>query len=266
MYNSSLSYIKSLGPNYRGDCPECGHKNTFVVNTNNGSLFWYCFHASCNLKGKSDYEISIDDIRNIYTSSVVEHDLRYMPPDHFVSPLQNPSCYRFLSNNNLLDFYSKHVDLIRYDPKQHRCVFILKDKEGIKGAVGRNLGTVNQPRWLIYARHQGCPFLLRREGNHSTNAQTLLLVEDAISASNASSIVDSCSLCGTNVPPDTIAYLVQYDRLVIALDDDALSKSIKLQKQLSVYRPTFIIALKKDVKYYNSLELEQLRKDIECLK
>lgn len=268
-----INFIRRLPKPYRGQCPSCGHKNTFIVNANNGSLFWYCFHASCNLKGKTNYEVSVDELRAV--SSDTPHSisygcgqglLQYTPPEFFISPLQNSSCYQFLYRSNLIDFYSRNVDLIRYDPKQHRCVFILKDKEGIRGAVGRNLGVLGNSKWYVYARYSGCPFLLQRSSLDFNKANTVLLVEDCVSACTASSVVNCASLCSTNCPPDTIAYLVQYDRLVIALDDDATGKAIKLQKQLSPYRPTFIIPLRKDIKFYSIYELEILKKEIECLK
>src|SRR3954469_15273686 len=111
------SYIKGLKIPHRGNCPVCGHKHTFIANVNNGNLFYYCFHNSCSLKGKADYEVSINELRGNYnvTSRDSSNPTKsYEIPGHFTSPLQNRECYNFLSRCNLIDFYTKHIDLIRY--------------------------------------------------------------------------------------------------------------------------------------------------------
>ena len=256
-------YIKNLKLPYRGDCPSCGGSNTFIANVNNGVILYYCFRASCNLRGKIDYEISVNDFRNIDISSIIKPmeavGKSWIPPSHFVSPLSSQICYKFLNRYRLIDFYSRHVNLIRYDPKQNRCVFILLYKGECCGAVGRSLDVSSNPRWFIYHRFNGCPFQI----NDKVASTSVLLVEDCVSACVASNFFNSLALLGTNIPSDTIKYILPYDKVYIALDDDALSKAIKLQKQLSCYRPTIIVPLLKDIKYYSNFGLENLRKELE---
>jgi DNA primase len=115
----------------------------------------------------------------------------------------------------------------------------------------------------VYSRLSGAVFnvpilALKREDGKGY----VLLVEDCVSACVASSCFNSIALLGTNIPDESIKYLIRYDKLYIALDDDATGKAIKLQKQLNYYRPTFIVPLKKDIKYYSSFELEILRKEL----
>jgi DNA primase len=140
-------------------------------------------------------------------------------------------------------------------------VFLLLDKGEYYGAVGRNLSISNNPRWFVYGRYNGATFQVLLSKCGSSNSG--LLVEDCVSACVASSYFNSIALLGTNIPDESVKYLIKYDKLYLALDPDATGKAIKLQKKLNYYRPTFIVPLKKDIKYYSSFELETLRKDLD---
>lgn len=276
-----IQFIKDQLGGYnsiRIDCPNCGGSNCFTASKVDGQIVYNCYRVSCGFKGRIDYEVSIDELRNISSNTHSNFNVHiYIPsnmlvsntfsvPEYFTSPLQNTSCYALLNRYNLIDFYSKHVDRIRYDPKQHRCVFILKHEGKVLGATGRSLSFGNIPRWLVYERLMDCPFIISRESNSTKQAirecfSTAIIVEDAISVSVASAISSSIGLLGSNVSDGTIPYLLKYDRLFIALDDDATDKSLKLQKQLSYYKPTQIITLRKDLKYFSKDELENLERE-----
>ena len=255
-------YINDLHLPYRGNCPNCSGTNTFVANNSNGYILYYCFRASCSLRGKINYEISVDDLRNNDSNNIIRPMEKvgesWGTPSYFVSPLSSPICYKFLNRYGLIDFYSKHVNLIRYDPKQNRCVFILLHKGECYGAVGRSLDVSSNSRWFVYHRSIGCPFQVHDKASDTS----VLLVEDCVSACVASSCFNSVGLLGTNVSSDTIKYILPYTKVYIALDDDATNKAIKLQKQLSYYRPSFIVPLRKDIKYYSTFELEELKKEL----
>jgi hypothetical protein len=270
-YQQLQQYIKSLKFPFRGDCPTCYGVRCFSASILNGVILYHCYRPSCNLKGKIDYEISIDDLRdsNLYVATQRvdtmggRQNSKYQIPDYFTSPLANLRCYNFLSRFNLLDLYTRFTDRIRYDPRQNRIVFILKDKDDVvRGAVGRLLvfSRIN-PRWSVYSRHSGCPFSLGQEPSKLSG----LLVEDCISASVATqystSTCDYIALLGTSISDETLKHLLVYKKLFIALDDDATNKSIILQKKLSPYIETHIIPLKTDIKYYSKEQFNQLEKE-----
>jgi hypothetical protein len=268
-----ISYLLGSNSTFRGDCPNCNGKYSFSISRVDGWIVYHCFRASCGLRGKIEDELSIDVLRNILSRNDRVNDTdrslaeearcrqqTYSVPSYFISPLQNTLCYSLLKRYNLLDFYSKNTDLIRYDPKLDRCVFILKDHNGVtKGAVGRSLSYSNTPRWRVYERIDSCPFspmgILPEE-------TPCILVEDCISACVLVPFIPSLALLGTSIPDELIAYLSPYSRLYIALDDDATRKSIVIQKKLSAYKPTSIISLRKDLKYYSKQELENLIKEL----
>lgn len=235
-------------------------------------MLYHCYRADCKLRGKSDYEIPINILSDYVNSlamgstkgakSIQNSKVTYTIPDYFVSPLSNGRSYSLLSRFNLLDLYSQFPDRIRYDPKLDRLVFILKDLENgsISGACGRILSyRPTLPRWYIYKRIDGCPFILEKVSSRA------ILVEDCISACVirrlASNIVDGISILGTSIPDNLLNHLLKYDKLYLALDDDATGKAIQLQKHLQTHVETAIIPLRKDLKYFSQDEFQQLRKE-----
>lgn len=255
------NYIKSLELPHRGNCPKCGGIYTFSASIIDGNIVYYCFRASCKLKGRIRNELSIDSIIGNYINrdiSKVEDTFTIL--SHWSNPLQNYRCLEFLRNNNLIDLYSSRSCEIYYDPKLDRCVFPLRNyRKELKGATGRSLAFWNNPKWYIYNRIHSCPFI---QYIHGVGDRVCIIVEDVISAIHASSIYSSIGLLGTNISEELLDYLQIYDRLFIALDADATSKSIELQKKLSTIKPTFIIPLIKDIKYYDKGELEELNEKI----
>jgi hypothetical protein len=254
------NFIRGLSLPYRGDCPQCGHKNTFSASLLDGSVIYYCFYAGCKLKGKIDGKLSIDTIRNDSNRIYPSNEIVCQLPDYFISPLQNPQCLSFMKRWELLEKYGEGLELY-YDPRQHRCVFPLRNFEKeLYGTIGRSLHSSIQPRWLVYNRKNDCPYISSALG---ANNSICILVEDCISAIRVSPICDAMAMLGTNIPIGTYRYFRSYDKLFIALDDDATQKSIKLQKELSIIKATEIILLKKDLKYYNQEEIQELKR---CLK
>lgn len=265
-------FIKEHSLPFRTNCPICGHKNTFSAALLDGYIFYNCFHVSCGIRGKLDYDISLNDIRsgdfsissNLHRSKSTSTPTTGSPslifeiPDHWGSPLQNEKCLNFLKHWKLLDLYASRKVHIFYDPKLDRCVFLLLDKQGVcKGAVGRNLTYGNNPRWFVYSRINGHPFRVAMG-----ELRSAILVEDAISACNASTIYNAIAILGTSISKATIQYLLEYSPLYIALDQDATSKAVALQKQLGPYIDTRIIPLNKDLKYFNNQELEELKRNV----
>lgn len=257
------NFVKGLDLPYRGDCPSCGGTNSFSARLLVGDIVYNCFRASCKLKGRVPDEISIENVRQIskYNDSLTEHGASlstFTIPNYFTSPISNDKCLRFMRRWGLLEHYANNGLELYYDPQQDRCVFPLRDLEKeLKGATGRSLSYISTSRWYVYARIDGCPY----KASSEITTETALIVEDPISAIHATSISDTISLLGTNLGDNFNRYSDVYSKLYIALDDDATEKSIELQKELSIYKPTYIIPLRKDIKYFSQQELEELRKE-----
>jgi hypothetical protein len=199
---------------------------------------------------------------NVSRSNVIlgnsNNSIAFLIPNYWQNPLQNKRCYNFLKYWNILDVYIDRLVDIYYDPKLERCVFIIKDlNKEIKGAVGRALRMDNPPRWYVYSRLDHCPgFII------SGTKESILLVEDFVSASYASAITNTCALLGTSLPHAAISYFKAFNRIFIALDKDATNKSLKLQHQLAPYVKSYVISLEIDIKYFKKEQLEELKRDV----
>lgn len=172
-------FIKEHSLPLRTNCPICGNKNTFGAVILDGQILYNCFHTNCGIRGKLNYDLSLSDIRNngldsnrsIYniqnrtttSSTTSSSSLVFEIPDYWSSPLQNVKCFRFLKYWNLLDLYASRKIHLYYDCKEDRCVFILLNTNNkIMGAVGRSLDYKKLPKWHVYGRLEGCPFIVHK--------------------------------------------------------------------------------------------------------
>lgn len=240
----------------RCDCPVCGHKNTLSISQVGTEIVYCCFSASCGIKGKFNDSISLDSLRSANSSNNFSaDDLEHRERQDFSFFHANDLCRNYLSSFNISLDNLDRLNL-QYDPKQNRLVFPLEYKGENYGYVGRGLDSNIIPKWFVYLRLMGCPFIVQ---NGVSNNNQVVLLEDCISAVRGMAFFNCISLLGTNVSDDTLKYLWDYDTICIALDPDALSKSLKLYKQLCVYKPTKILSIDKDIKYFSDDELQNVQ-------
>ena len=86
------TYVESLDiqplTKYRSDCPVCGKSNTFSVTDDGVQRMWYCFHADCNVKGRTGVKLTKSLQRtHLYESCKADEvaDNAFQPPHTFVS-------------------------------------------------------------------------------------------------------------------------------------------------------------------------------------
>lgn len=250
-------HLKSFsGFPIRSNCPVCYNKNTFSADIVEGSVVYFCYHASCHIKGRLNDRLSLDRCREL-VKPITKDNTKFVIPDYWQNPLQNRRCLGFIQYWKMLDAYAdKYVNLY-YDPKQERCVFLIRGFRGeLNGATGRSLNG-QAPKWFVYHRTDRSLGLIRKK--HISNK--ILLVEDLISA--VRSPILTAALLGTYLPTNQILKLKEYSKVFIALDPDATIKSIDIQKAIQPYTNAYIIPLQKDIKYYNDDELENLKKEFD---
>lgn len=247
-------FISTLQLPYRGNCPVCAGSNTFSATDTGKDILYYCFKARCKLRGRFQTKLTLDKIEKL---AIIDKKPLFNRRDYnFTNALQNRECSKYMDKYGIIYPYVAGVIEVLYDPKRHSCVFILKDHNGIeKGAIGRALEYGVVPKWYVYERIDTCPFIV--EG--ATNKDSVVLVEDCASACNVSFVCSSIALLGTNFNFDLI-YLRPYKKIFIALDDDALAKSIDIQKLVNLYRDAKILPIRKDLKYYTRDELKDFSK------
>ena len=150
-----------------------------------------------------------------------------------------------------MESYLKGKVNLMYDVKQHRAVFIIKEKERAVGAIGRGLNSEVYPKWFIYG-DKTYPFICG-------SSNTAVLVEDCASACAVSEIYSGVALMGTSLPDSYIPVLKKkFKKVIVALDRDATTKAFDISNQLRYYMDTEVKILEDDLKYFDKPQIESL--------
>jgi hypothetical protein len=248
------------GGNFRGDCPFCFHKNSFSVSRQDGRLKWYCFFASCSAKGDTVYEPSAQEIfvqeqkYYRYNENETDHNEKFVVPSSFSNIRESNKCMEFLMENNCIDAYNSDLCDISYDKRLDRCVFMVKNKSYIEGAVGRALGNF-KPKWYMYSSSP-YPFICGK-------GKVGILVEDCPSACVIGAAgFSGVALLGTSIKAPYLKFLSEtYESLVVALDRDATNKALDMVRELCYYIPSTVRILEKDLKHYSIDEAKEFLND-----
>ena len=259
-YKQQLAVVEGLfvppDSQIRMDCPFCKNKNTLSVDTTENKLSWYCFHASCSAKGKKDGEKNMDYVVKVFTGSgsFCNQSKEFEIPDSFHSIYSSAKAMRWLSKNNCWEAWSWHRAEIKYDVKQDRVVFLIRNRYSNKivGAVGRGLNRNVYPKWFMYG-NKDVPF-------KSGNCDDAVIVEDCASACAVSNILTGIAIMGTTLKPVHKSHLKPYKNLYICLDRDATTKAYDMAKNLrsSGFDNVIVKPLEDDLKYYNTDEIREM--------
>jgi hypothetical protein len=242
------NYDVSDGETQRMDCPVCRGKNTFSITNNMGDLVWNCYKVSCTVSGSTRVGMSIDDIKARFKKIETVDDIEFELPEYVVS--RSGGLYM----NRWCDRWGLNADKLglMYDVKEDRVVFPVVHDGKIVDATGRSLGK-RIPKWKRYG-NSGLPYV------HGCG-KVAVVVEDCVSAAvvgDWSSYV-GVALLGTSLQDSHRSYLSQFSTALIALDPDALTKSLQMAKELRGYvsdvRP---VKLEDDIKYCNPTDMEKL--------
>ncbi len=223
-------------------CPVCNRHNSVAVSYNGTQKTEHCFGASCNYSKKSKEELTPELLEKI-----LKNKKREMDTSGLIDIRSSPEGLTYLQKNNCAGSNAK----IYYNLKDQRVVFNYKDLY-----VGRALDDTT-PKWMNYTSTD-TPFVVQKD--KKMRDKSIVLVEDCASACNASNTMDAAALLGTTLKPSHIDEILLYDKIYIALDEDATTKSIKIYDTLSLLRDCHIVPLKKDLKYCSLFELERLLK------
>jgi len=251
----------SVGDSKRMACPVCHTKNTFTITNTMGKIVWNCYKASCPVSGGTNVALSVSDVRKAlgYMEPEADKPIPFVKPDYIVN--DGPECWKYLKQYGI-----SPIDVIvLYDVKDHRIVFPVLDERGVMvDGSGRSLGK-RIPKWKRYGNsdlpyHHGC-------GN------VAVVVEDSVSAAVVGATVNNelkldaseddvyvgVAVLGTSLSEGHKRYLSQFSTIIVALDPDALPKSLKFAKELRTYCPDVrVLKLTDDLKYNNPVDIINL--------
>ena len=246
MFNPD-DYDVANGETKRLDCPACKGFKTFSITNNMGSLMWNCYKASCTLSGGTRVHLSVEDIRNGFKGAE-----DFASQDTFVMPSYVVPC-----NSDVIDWASSLYQLdakqlgLLYDVKDHRVVFPVVHDGKIVDATGRSLGK-KIPKWKRYGK-SGLPYSYGY-------GKVAVVVEDCVSAAvvGYGSFV-GVAILGTSLQDSHKGYLSQFSTAIIALDPDALPKTLQFAKELRGHvNDVRVLRIKDDLKYRNPEDMEKL--------
>lgn len=228
------------GQTYRGNCPQCGGRNTFTASRKMGKVMWNCYKASCGYSGAIQKKRTLTGVLNaLNPKSRSDEWGEFVLPDTFIDGL-------LMEHMDYLCSVNATQAEVKLDVKENRVVFIIRDPDTgkIVGAVGRAMLKHMLPKWRRYDKNSD---LLYFSGRGSVG----VLVEDCASAcAVANAGYTGIALLGTSVHDGHIPRLLRFDRLIVALDKDASQKAVKLKKKLDSYIPTTVSFLQDDLKYF----------------
>jgi len=250
---SMNKYIEDLdlgeGDTVRGDCPDCGGKNTFTANKSGGAVLYNCYKLGCKISGVHTVGMTAADIQA--RMQEVEQD----KPKPKVEIMELPE-YVVRSGSGL-DAFRDKWDLwdqgLMYDLKDRRAVFPIFINNVLIDAVGRALAGA-EPKWLRYTGK--ADYFIAGTGN------TVVIVEDVISAVTVAKLgFTGMAILGTSLSVAHMEQLGNYSQVIVALDPDAAHKTLRFRQEIEAWTGATTIALRldDDIKYRVESDIEQLK-------
>tara|TARA_B100001093_G_scaffold202854_1_gene194858 strand:+ start:527 stop:1306 length:780 start_codon:yes stop_codon:yes gene_type:complete len=250
MINDIYSLVLQLdlcnGETKRMNCPNCNGYKTFTATNNMGKLVWNCYKVSCSISGGVRVQLTSEDIKKSLGYAVKELDnADFSMPEYVVPYSGQRDITRFTARFGI-DEWELH-----YDVKDNRAVFPIMDNGYIVDAVGRSLRN-SLPKWKKYG-NSGLPYSFGC-------GKVAVIVEDCVSACvvGRGEFV-GVAVLGTSLVESHKKYLSQFSTVVVALDPDALPKTIAFSKELRGHVDEVkVLRLTDDLKYQNKVDMENL--------
>jgi hypothetical protein len=192
--------------------------------------------------------LSVEDIKAGFAGSKEFAMDTFDLPQYIVPHRDN------LYMNRWCDRWDLDVDKLglMYDVKESRVVFPVIHDGKIVDATGRSLSVQRLPKWKRYG-NSGLPYT-------SGYGKVAIVVEDCVSAAvvGYGNFV-GVALLGTSLQDSHKRYLAQFSTAVIALDPDALPKTLLMAKELRGHvNDVRVLRLTDDLKYRNPTDMENL--------
>ena len=231
-----------IGETVRTNCPVCKGYNTFTVTNDMGKLMWNCYKASCSVKGNQRTRVTLEQFVN-----KKDNKKEFIMPDYIV-PHRN--------RGHVLDFLHRWDIMcalggVLYDVREDRVVFPVMYDGVPVDATGRALAAWRQPKWKRYGFS---PFPYRYG-----SGDVAVVVEDCVSAVVAGSVNGfvGVALLGTSLFDTHKQILSQFSTVLVALDPDAITKGIKISKEIPNSK---VINITNDLKYKEKDDIEMMKR------
>lgn len=244
------------GDAVRMDCPSCRSRHTFSCYKDGADYVYNCFKLSCDLRGAYTTGMTASEIK-LRMAKVKPNDNKELQalvyPEYVVQPLPSHTLL-----HNFIEKYELHNEGLMYDVKDRRAVFPIHHKGKLLDAVGRALdGAI--PKWYRYSGN--AEFFTKRV---NPTADVAVVVEDVISAIKVAHFVPSAvgfAILGTSLNVTVMQQLGEFREVIIALDRDAVHKTLQFKREVALWTglPTKALLLDDDIKYGVEADIIKLR-------
>ena len=248
IYNIVSDLGLSNGETKRMNCPNCKGYKTFTATNNMGSLVWNCYKVSCRVSGGTRVHLSVEDIKAGFAGAEEFAMDTFELPTYIIPHRDNVYMNRWCDRWGL---DMNELGLL-YDVKESRVVFPVMHEGKMVDATGRSLSGYRIPKWKRYGK-SGLPY------THGCG-KVAVVVEDCVSAAvvGYGNFV-GVALLGTSLQESHKRYLAQFSTAVVALDPDALPKTLAMAKELRGHvNDVRVLRLKDDIKYRDPTDMENL--------
>lgn len=253
---SLLSERLPVGETYRGDCPDCGRRDTFTITRNTDAVVYNCYSAHCTCAGYLGGGRRLLEIPNARKQS-------FTP---YLGELQELTTSQLLYLSRKVGWDQWHVALARpmYSPTEDRFAYPIYGPMGPRrGWVLRSYDPSCPPRWKALTRMDSAePHTSWYRSDPSDGR--ILVVEDTPSAVRAARYWPNVvAINGGNLGPGYVQELTSHNgrRVTWALDGDATNTAIKLHRKYSLFfDSSMVLVLHEDIKDMGEKELAQLAK------
>jgi len=248
IYNTISDIDIPNGSTKRMNCPKCNGYKTFTVTNNMGSLIWNCYKASCGTKGGTRVQLTTEDIRASLHDAEKFADEKFELPPYVVNHTDSVYVKRFCDTWGLT--FDTHG--LMYDVKEDRVVFPVLHNGRVVDAAGRSV-LKRLPKWKRYGKST-LPYSFG-------HGKVAVVVEDCVSAAVVGDdAFVGVAVLGTSLSEGHKRYLSQFSSAIIALDPDALPKTLAFAKELRGHVNTVrVLRLTDDLKYGKDIDINKLR-------
>ena len=248
IYNTISDMDIGIGVTKRMNCPNCNGYNTLTITNNMGSLVWNCYKVSCSVSGGVRVQLTSEDIKKSLGYAVKElENADFVMPEYVVPYNGQREVTRFTARFGI-DEWELH-----YDVKDNRAVFPIVHNGITVDAIGRSLRN-SLPKWKKYGT-SGLPFSYGL-------GKMAVVVEDCVSACvvGGDEFV-GVAVLGTSLSETHKKYLSQFSTVIVALDPDALPKTVAFSKELRGHVDNVkILRLTDDLKYSREIDIQNLKR------
>lgn len=263
----------AVGREGRYLCPCCNggssrERSLSITRRSNTEAFYICYRASCSLGAGHIALYSADD------GSILRHNT-------FKKPTNNDLTHNLASlDRETVDFFMRKYYMTpgqllygRFQTTFDRRIYmwIFGPRRLKRGGCVRKYAELytgrreltSIPKNLVHFNGTDDKALswYFKDRHRKRNSKDLIIVEDIPSALRLNSYCDSVSLIGTGLGSDKQKEIrsMGYDRIYLALDEDATAKALKIKKSCSLYLSNMrVIPLSKDIKDTPPEELEEV--------